>query len=134
MAEDRKTVQKQEATRKEGVERTRDRRTYMPGTNISEGENDYILTAAMPGAGPDTVDINFEDGELTITARVEESPLEKHELAAREYEVGDYQRTFRFPEDVDADRIEAAMSNGILKLTLPKTEKAKPKKITVKAG
>jgi len=134
MAEQTKTIQKQEAKRKEGIERTRDRMTFMPRTDIYERENDYVLIAEMPGVDHDAVDINFDNNELTITGHVDERPIEGHSISYSEYEVGDYQRSFRFSGDVDIDKIDAKMANGVLRLILPKNEESKPKKITVKSG
>lgn len=132
MADQTKAVQKQEAKRRQDMESIRDRATFVPRADIYERENDYVLLAEMPGVSHDSVDINFENNELTITGRAEEVPVEGHTLLHREYEVGDYQRSFRYPDNIDAEKIDARMSNGVLRVTLPKSEKAKPKKIAVR--
>ena len=134
MAKQDQAIQKQENRGNEAVEKIRDQRTFIPRTDIYERENDYVLIAEMPGVSYDTVEIDFDNQELTITGHVKETPIEGHSLFRSEYEVGDYQRSFRFPDDIDVYKIDAKMANGILRLTLPKTEQAKPKKITVKAG
>jgi HSP20 family molecular chaperone IbpA len=116
------------------VEATRSRPTFVPCTNIYEREDAIVVEADMPGVGPDSVDVNLDGDELTIAGQVADVPIEGHELSYAEYEVGDYRCKFRISAAIDADKIEAAMKNGVLHVVLPKSEEARPHKIEVKAG
>lgn len=115
------------------AERTRTGRTYTPYVDIYETADELLLLAEMPGAVPDSVDVNFEGGELTISARVEPRQPAGTLYLLEEYGAGDYFRTFRISEAVDASRISAELKHGILTLHLPKVEAAKPRKIAVAA-
>jgi len=134
MAEQAGTIQKQQVRRITEAEQTRDRRLFVPRTDIYETEDAVVVVAEMPGVDNESVDINVEHNELRINGRVKQPSVEGHRLTLAEYEVGDYQRTFRLSDDVDVDKIDASMKNGVLTIVLPKSEQLKPKKITVKAG
>jgi HSP20 family molecular chaperone IbpA len=86
----------------------------------------------VPGARSEDIEINFEDGALTIYAKVNERPTAGPVLL-REYGVGDFRRTFRVSEQIDASRISAQCNNGVLTLHLPKAERARPRKIQVQS-
>ena len=126
-------VQKQEAEEMEGVERTRTRRVFIPKVDIyEEGETVYLL-ADMPGVDQESIDITLEKNILTITGFVDDE-MEDYGLAYSEYRVGDYERTFALSDEVDRSKIEATVSDGVLKLTLPKAEEAKARKIAVRSA
>jgi HSP20 family molecular chaperone IbpA len=134
MTDTRKDVQKKEAeVVKEGVERTRAKRLYTPAVDITECEDDLVLIADMPGVDEKSVDITLEKDILTIYGRVEPEIPENHRLVSSEYGIGDYERSFTLSNEIDRERIEASVKNGVLRLTLPKAEKAKTRKIPVKA-
>jgi len=134
MSAETKDIQKQEIRQTGDMERTRDRKLFIPRADIYEQEEAIVVTAEMPGVGKESVDINLDHNKLTITGHVKEKPVEGHALACAEYDVGDYQRSFRILEGIEADRIDASMKNGVLKVVLPKAPESKPKNITVKAG
>lgn len=113
------------------AERTRTGRTYTPYVDIYETRDELTLVAEMPGAMADTVDVDFEGGELSIGARVEPRQPAGTQYLLEEYGAGDYFRTFRISEAVDASRISAELRNGLLTLHLPKVEAVKPRKIAV---
>ncbi|MGD8405549.1 MAG: Hsp20/alpha crystallin family protein [Anaerolineales bacterium] len=125
-------VQKQEETPADEMERTRSRRTFVPRTDIYETEKEIIVLADIPGANEKTVDITLEKNELSITAFVEPAIPSGFEIAYAEYEEGDYQRSFRLSDEIDRDKIEAVVSDGVLRLRLPKAQEARSKKITIK--
>ena len=127
-----KDVQKKEAAAKEGVERTRSKRLYTPLVDIIEGKDSLYLVADMPGVDANSVDITLEKNVLTINGTVEPEIPEEHRLVSSEYGIGDYQRTFTLSNEIDGGRIEATVKNGVLRLTLPKAEAAKTRKIPVK--
>ena len=116
------------------AEHTRSGRYYRPNVDILEQADELIVLADMPGASGDAIDIHFEDGNLTIHAKVEPRQDEKTEYLVREYGVGDFYRTFRISEAIDASKITAEYADGVLALRLPKAEEAKPRKIAVKTG
>lgn len=101
-----------------------------PRVDIVENENELLLFADMPGVGQDKVDIRFDQGELTIHGRrTTKRPANGYFI--REGQPQDYFRSFRISEQVDASKIWAELQNGVLTLHLPKSEKAKPRKIAV---
>jgi len=126
-------VQKQEEAPSEEMERTRSRRSFVPRADIYETENDILILTDVPGANENTVDLTLEKNVLSITAYVEPAIPSGFEVAYAEYEEGDYQRSFRISDEIDKDKIEAVVSDGVLRLRLPKSLEAKTKKITVKS-
>ncbi len=106
---------------------------YRPDVDIYEKDSELILLADMPGTQGDKIDIGFEDGTLTIHAEVEPRQDENAEYLLREYEVGSYFRTFQLSEAIEASKITAEYVDGVLRLCLPKSEAARPRKITVKS-
>ncbi|HOF05633.1 MAG TPA: Hsp20/alpha crystallin family protein [Syntrophales bacterium] len=125
-------LQKQQAQNPLETERTRNRKVYVPKVDIYETKDAMVLIADMPGVDEQSVDVTLEKNILTITGNVEAAVFEGKTLAYAEYDIGDYQRAFTISDEVDQDRIEAAVENGVLRVTLPKVEKAKIKKIAIK--
>jgi len=116
------------------TERTRDRRTYVPRVDIySENENLYLV-ADMPGADESTVSITLDKDVLTIEGSVDEPISNGRKLSHGEYGIGDYYRSFTLSEEIDREKIEASMKNGVLRVYLPKAEPHKTKKISIHAG
>lgn len=116
-----------------GTERTRTRRTYAPRTDIYETNDALVLVADMPGVSPDRLDVTLEKRELTIRGRTADDQPEGHSPIYREYEPGDYERTFVLSDEIDADKIGARLRDGVLHLTLPKAGPAEAKRIQVQA-
>lgn len=129
-----KEVTKKEAEGPESVERTRDRRVYIPSVDILERKDDIILYADMPGVGQSSIDITLEKNELALHGTVDVEIPEKHRLVFSEYGVGDYHRVFTLSDEVDKEKIQATVKDGVLKLVLPKRIAARTQKITVQAG
>lgn len=101
--------------------------------DVAENEDAYIVTASVPGIAPDALEVSFNDGLLTVKGEViDESETEETNYHLRERRFGQYSRSIRLPASINADTIEAIHENGILTLTLPKAEDAKPKRIEVK--
>lgn len=115
------------------AERTRARRTYRPLVDIIERKDDIVLTADMPGVDEKTVEVTLEKNVLTIYGAVEPAAPEGYRLYASEYGLGDYRRVFKLSDEVDRDRIRAAVRDGVLRLVLPKAEAVRTRKIEVKA-
>jgi len=110
--------------------------SYSPALDVLDDENSLQVEASLPGFSPDQVEISVHDGVLTIKGDLEqlEEQEESGKYYLRERRYGAFQRAIRLPVDVDADAAEAVFENGVLNLTLPKVEAAKPKRITVKAS
>jgi HSP20 family protein len=124
-------VTKQKQNDAATIERTRGGLTYSPRIDIWETDDELVLYADVPGVTPDSLDIQFENRELRLHGQV----APRHEninFLAGEYGIGDFYRTFTIGEAVDAERISAELSNGVLTLHLPKTQAAKPRRIEVK--
>jgi HSP20 family molecular chaperone IbpA len=106
---------------------------YRPNVDIYELADQLVVQADVPGAQNNRIDIQFEDGALTIHARVPARQESQGSYLRQEYGVGDFYRTFRVSEQIDASRISAEYAGGVLTLHLPKIEAAKPRKIKVAA-
>ncbi|MCU0573675.1 MAG: Hsp20/alpha crystallin family protein [Syntrophobacteraceae bacterium] len=115
------------------AESTRNVPVYVPAVDIFESRDALVVVADMPGVSPDNVTIDVHDNTLTIrgTVAVEEV---KERVHIQEYGVGDYSRQFTLGRVIDQSKIEAAMKNGVLTLTLPKSDISKPRKISVKVA
>ncbi len=125
------TVVKPTQTAPTNVERTRNGRTYLPAVDIHETEEELVLLADFPGVKGEDINIQFEQGELTITGKVVERQPESASYVLQEYGIGDFVRSFKISEIIDSSRISAEHNNGVLMVHLPKVEAAKPRKITV---
>ena len=108
-------------------------RTFVPTTDIYESEQALkLLVMEMPGVDKGNVDIGIENDVLTVAGRVDFSRYEKLQPLYTEYNVGHYRRSFSLsPNRIDQDKIRAELKDGLLTLTLPKTEQAKPRRIAV---
>jgi HSP20 family protein len=125
-------TEKQELEERDGAERTRTSRLYMPRVDIYEQDDETVLVADMPGVDEKSVDITLEKNVLTIKGLRRD--MEGYGLAYSEYGVGDYERTFALSDEVDRNKIQASMKDGVLRLVLPKAEEARTRKIAVKTG
>jgi HSP20 family protein len=108
-----------------------------PAIDLVEHDNAFELTAELPGLDEKNISVDVANGVLTVKGHKEEDNVEKKEdFHLRERRFGSFARSVRVPETVDADAIEAAFKNGVLKVTLPKKPEAqKPvKKIEVRGG
>ena len=120
--------------KKTAGEGTRPGPVFVPAVDILENVNDITILADMPGVECKNVDIDLRDNRLTIIGRVE--PIEKENEVSlyKEFNWGDYFRQFTLSNVIDQAKITAKMDQGVLKLVLPKAEKAKPQKIKVVTG
>lgn len=116
------------------AEQTKTGRVFTPHVDIFETEKDITLLADMPGVDSDKLTIDLRENTLTLAGEISISEDENEELIYREYETGQYYRQFSLSEVIDQERIEAKLTDGVLRLTLPKAEKAQPRQITVQAG
>ena len=101
-----------------------------PEVNIFETGDGYMLEAEMPGVNKDGLEITLDGTEITIVGHRHVEPLSGQSLFRESHE-GDYRRVFELDPAIDTGKISARMDQGILTLTLPKSERVKPRKITV---
>jgi HSP20 family protein len=116
------------------AEQTKPGRLFTPAVDIFETEKEIAMLADLPGVKADGLTIDLRDDTLTLTGEVKpfEGPDEEDILI--EYDIGTYYRQFTLSEVIDQNKIDAKLQDGVLRLTLPKVEKAVPRQITVKAG
>lgn len=125
-------VSQKRAATTAGNEPIREGSWFVPEVDINEDDEGINLFADLPGVSEDGLDVQVQEGVLTLTASV--NPVEsRRRLIYQEYEIGGFQRRFNLGERIDAGKISAKLTNGVLKLTLPKAEAHKPRKIAVKA-
>jgi HSP20 family protein len=124
--------QKQEISPEKG-ELTLEGPYFSPAVDIYGTETELVLMADMPGVESDKVEVDLRDDVLSILGKVK-SESEPGENLLTEYRTGNYFRTFRLTDDIDRNKITAALSDGVLKLTLPKAAKAVPRTIPITVG
>ena len=133
MAETKDLKVREKKELKNSAEQTEPGIVFTPDVDILESETEITLLADMPGVTADNMAIDLNDGVLTITGDVKPWENSDETDVLVEFEIGKYHRQFTMSEIIDQDRIEAKLEDGVLRLTLPKAEKAKPRKITVNA-
>ena len=101
-----------------------------PPASVIEAGDGYTLEVEMPGIDKDGLDISIENNEFTITGR-RSFPVVEGTLIHRESRPENFRRTFELDPSIDADKINAKIDQGLVRLTLPKAEHVKPRKITV---
>lgn len=109
-------------------------RTMVPPVDILERENDVVVKAVVPGVSEDNLDIEIVGDTLTIKGESRESKEDKKEnYFYREWRYGNFLRSLTLPAGLKTDKVDAELEDGILTLTIPKAESAKPKAIKVKS-
>ena len=137
MAEIKETVDAKpiESARQEDAkprpESTRSGLYVAPATDIYERDDALVLVADVPGVDHSGVEIKIEDGVLEVTAH--RRPADSEPDYA-EFEQASYHRAFSLSDTIDVEKIDAEIKDGVLALTLPKSERAKPRRIDVRAG
>jgi len=103
--------------------------------NVVENENNYTLTAEVPGMTEKDIDVEIKDGRLTLKGHVEESKEKKEEnFHMKEFHTRSFERSFTLGEGIDPENITAKLEHGILNIVLPKKEETKPKAVKVEIG
>jgi HSP20 family protein len=123
-----KTTLEKEALRK--AERVQAEQYVSPVVNIREMKDGYVLEAEMPGVCKDGLEITLENGELTVIGRRNNETVSAEPLI-RERSTAYFRRVFELHPAIDTGKINAGVNQGVLTLTLPKSEQVKPRKITV---
>ncbi len=118
----------------EGPRRYTGGRRRYPLVNVWESPDGLVVDAELPGVDPNAVDIAVENGLLTIAGKRELAEGQPEQYHRRERPEGAFSRSFELPFRVEAEAVKAAYQNGILRVTLPRAESDKPKRIAVKVG
>jgi len=123
-----------EGGQRESGQRMPTRPVFLPPADIYETQNHLVVMTEMPGVPPDGVDITLERRVLTIRGRSTTNEHRGYQRVYNEYADGDYERVFTLSENIDRDRIEATLRDGVLHLMLPKAEVARARRIELKAS
>ena len=107
---------------------------FNPPIDIYETPEGLVLYADLPGVASEGLDLQVQDNRLTLFGQVQGSESEPARLVHQEYQVGDYLRSFILSDEVDHERIKAKLTNGVLRVELPRAARAKPRRIDVSAG
>lgn len=107
---------------------------FTPAVDIFETEKELTLLADMPGVQGNDLTIDLRDNVLTLDGEIKLPDVTDEEIVFQEYRTGKYYRQFNLTEMIDQSKIDAELKNGVLRLTLPKAEAAKPRKIEVKSS
>jgi HSP20 family molecular chaperone IbpA len=129
---DLKLREKQEVAAQ--AEQTRPGLVFTPSADIFETDREITLLADLPGVKSDKLSIDLRDNTLTLSADTDTEQNPDEAFIVKEYETGKYYRQFTLSEVVDQAKINASLTDGVLRLILPKVEKAAPRKIEIKAG
>jgi HSP20 family protein len=116
------------------AEQTRPGLIFTPNVDIFETDTEITLLADMPGVTTDNLTIDLRDNVLTLTGEVAPFEEANEEDILIEYEIGKYHRQFNLSSVIDQSKIDAKLNDGVLRLSLPKVEKATPRRIEVKTG
>ena len=106
-------------------------RVFVPATDIFETDEALTVILEMPGVDKNKVDVKVENYVLKIEGWIDFSRYEGLQPVYTEYNIGNYARSFQLSSKIDQDRISAELRDGVMTLVLPKSEKAKPRKIAV---
>jgi HSP20 family protein len=107
---------------------------FTPSLNVSETDNEFVVSAELPGLKPEEVNVELKEGNLWISGKKDEEKEEEGKSFHRiERRHGEFRRMIQLPGSVDEEKVEAKFENGVLAVTVPKAEEVKPKKIPVKA-
>ena len=114
------------------AEQTKPGIVFTPSVDIFETDRELTLLADLPGVTAENLTIDLRENTLTLTGEVEPFERANEENILTEYETGKYYRQFSLSNVIDQSKIDANLTDGVLRLTLPKVEEAKPRKIEVR--
>jgi HSP20 family protein len=108
----------------------------VPNVDMYDKKNEVVVKAELPGMTKDHIDLTINDGSLILKGEVkkEEEEVKEEDYFSRERSYGEFTRTIALPVGVDTEKAKATLKNGILEITLPKKEEAKPKEIKVEVS
>jgi HSP20 family molecular chaperone IbpA len=107
--------------------------TYQPHVDVCDCGGEVRLYCDVPGARAESIDVAFEDGVLTIHAKIPARPLPGRPVV-QEYGIGDYRRSFRLGEGFDASQIQAEYRRGVLTVHVPRLAAVRPRKVDVRTA
>ena len=132
-SEARTEIQKAERAGLPAVpEQTRTGPVYSPAVDIFENDNSITVLADMPGVKAEDLKVDLRESVLTLSGRVTVPESAKESDVLREYQTGTFFRQFTLSETIDQPKIDAKLTNGVLRLELPKVEKARPRQVIVR--
>ena len=114
------------------AEQTKPGMVFTPSVDIFETDRELTLLADLPGVTAENLNIDLRENTLTLTGEVEPYEKANEEDILIEYEIGKYYRQFSLSSLIDQSQIDAKLTDGVLRLSLPKVEEAKPRKIEVR--
>ena len=107
---------------------------FTPALNLSETENSFEISVELPGLNPEDVKLEFNEGDLWITGQKSEEKEETGKAYHRiERHHGEFRRVIRLPGKIDQEKVEASYKQGVLHVSVPKSEEVKPKQIPIKS-
>lgn len=107
---------------------------FNPPIDIYETPEGLVLYADLPGVTADGLDLQVQDNRLTLFGRIQRNDPDPKSVIHQEYRVGDFLRSFILSDEVDHERIQAKLANGVLRVDLPRASRAKPRRIEVSPG
>ncbi len=107
----------------------------VPRTDAEETDSHYLLSFDLPGVDKDNIDIECNNNQLVVSAtRAEDKQTKDGKMHISERYVGEFKRTLKLPESIDIDKMEACYHNGVLRISVPKAESVRPRRIEIKEG
>jgi len=110
-----------------------ERLLFTPPVDIYDSQAGLVLLADLPGVNPKSLELQIQDNKLSLLGRCQSAIPPQARLVHREYEEGDFVRSFILSEDVDHEHISARLTNGVLEVVLPRVPRAAPRKINVRS-
>jgi HSP20 family protein len=126
------TTQNLAQRNQQSPERVEQRASVAPRVDVYENSEELLVVADVPGVSRDALTVHVDKGQLTLEARRDTSATGTAVLT--EFRPADYHRVFSVPQGIDASKIEAELSAGVLRVRLPKSEALKPRRIEIKAS
>jgi HSP20 family molecular chaperone IbpA len=105
---------------------------YSPDVDIYMNDNEVVFAVDIPGVGKGDVNIQVDETN-TLIIKAKNTHKEPENMVLRQYHIGDYYRAFQISDDYDKEQVSATLENGLLHVTVPKKESAKPKRIEINA-
>jgi HSP20 family protein len=123
-----------EAAKETASAAVRARKTVAPRTDVYESKEQLQFFIDMPGVKQENIDITLEQNILTVRGGVEPPEMPGYRLTYAEQDIADYQRVFTLSNEIERAEIQASIKNGVLKLVLPKSKAALPRKIAIQSA
>lgn len=132
MAPDLEKREKQEITTTAAEKMNQSGPAFSPDVNIYASQNEVVFSIELPGVAKGDVNIEVDENN-TLIIKAKNSFTEPENILLKQYNVGNYYRAFQISDEYDKDSISAKLENGLLEISVPKKEEAKPRRIEIKA-